>query len=55
MAFHSPCTLQHGQKITGVVETILKNAGYELTAVPDAHLSGLTISAEGRHRVVAGS
>jgi glycolate oxidase iron-sulfur subunit len=38
VAFHAPCTLQHGQRITGVVETILKNAGYELTAVPDAHL-----------------
>jgi len=37
-AFHAPCTLQHGQKITGVVESILRNAGYELTAVPDAHL-----------------
>ncbi len=38
VAFHAPCTLQHGQKITGVVETILQQAGYELTHVPDAHL-----------------
>ena len=38
VAFHSPCTLQHGQKITGVVEGILRNAGYTLTQVPDAHL-----------------
>ena len=38
IAFHSPCTLQHGQKLSGVVETILKNAGYQLTAVADGHL-----------------
>lgn len=38
IAFHAPCTLQHGQKINGVVERILKNAGFELTPVPDAHL-----------------
>ncbi|MBD3609797.1 MAG: glycolate oxidase subunit GlcF, partial [Gammaproteobacteria bacterium] len=38
VAFHSPCTLQHGQKITGVVESILQNAGYTLTDVPDSHL-----------------
>ena len=38
IAFQSPCSLQHGQKITGVVEAILKDAGYTLTAVPDAHL-----------------
>jgi len=38
VAFHSPCTLQHGQQISGVVEAILREAGYELTAVPDAHL-----------------
>jgi glycolate oxidase iron-sulfur subunit len=38
VAFHSPCTLQHGQKITGVVERLLRVAGYELTYVPDGHL-----------------
>ena len=38
VAFHSPCTLQHGQKITGVVEGILQNAGFSLTHVPDSHL-----------------
>ena len=38
VAFHSPCTLQHGQKITGVVEKILINAGFTLTQVEDAHL-----------------
>jgi glycolate oxidase iron-sulfur subunit len=38
VAFQSPCTLQHGQKITSVVETILKNTGYQLTVVADGHL-----------------
>jgi glycolate oxidase iron-sulfur subunit len=38
VAFHSPCTLQHGQKITGVVESLLQRAGFQLTAVPNAHL-----------------
>ena len=38
VAFHSPCTLQHGQGINGVVEALLSAAGYELTAVADAHL-----------------
>lgn len=38
VAFHSPCTLQHGQKLNGVVETILAKAGFELTQVADAHL-----------------
>ena len=38
VAFHSPCTLQHGQKLRGVVESILERAGFELTSVHDAHL-----------------
>lgn len=38
VAFQSPCTLQHGQKVTGVVELLLKAAGYELIPVADAHL-----------------
>jgi glycolate oxidase iron-sulfur subunit len=38
VAFHSPCTLQHGQQINGVVEGLLAAAGCELTPVPDAHL-----------------
>ncbi len=37
-AFHSPCTLQHGQKIVGVIEELLTWAGYELTPVADKHL-----------------
>lgn len=38
LAFHSPCTLQHGLKIRGVVEPLLQAAGYTLTPVADAHL-----------------
>ncbi len=38
IAFHSPCTLQHGQKLNGTVETIISKLGFILTPVPDAHL-----------------
>jgi glycolate oxidase iron-sulfur subunit len=37
VAFHSPCSLQHGLKIRGVVENLLRDAGCELTMVPDGH------------------
>lgn len=36
VAFHPPCTLQHGQRLTGVVEPLLQQAGFVLTKVPDA-------------------
>jgi glycolate oxidase iron-sulfur subunit len=38
VAFHSPCTLQHGLKIRGVVESLLAAAGFTPTHVPDSHL-----------------
>lgn len=38
IAFHPPCTLQHGQRLSGVTESILTRLGFELTPVPDAHL-----------------
>lgn len=38
VAFHSPCTLQHGLKIRGSVEKILTRAGFILSPVADAHL-----------------
>ncbi len=38
VAFHSPCTLQHGLKIKGGVEPILAALGYTLSPVADAHL-----------------
>ena len=38
VAFHPPCTLQHTQKIHGVVEGILASLGAELVPVTDSHL-----------------
>ncbi len=38
IAFHPPCTLQHGQKVAGIVESILRRAGYQLTEFKDKHL-----------------
>ncbi|MDY0013510.1 MAG: glycolate oxidase subunit GlcF [Rhodocyclaceae bacterium] len=38
LAFHAPCTLQHGLGVRGVVERLLGAAGFELTPVRDAHL-----------------
>lgn len=38
IAWHSPCSLQHGQGVRDPVEKILKAAGYTLTDVPDRHL-----------------
>jgi glycolate oxidase iron-sulfur subunit len=38
VAFHSPCSLQHGLQIRGMAESILTSAGFELTMVPDSHL-----------------
>jgi glycolate oxidase iron-sulfur subunit len=38
IAFHAPCSLQHGLKSGGVVESVLAAAGAELLPVADAHL-----------------
>ena len=38
LAFHSPCTLQHGLQINGVVENILTTAGFNLTFVQNSHI-----------------
>jgi glycolate oxidase iron-sulfur subunit len=38
VAFHAPCTLQHGQRIRGRAEAILEALGAELAPVRDAHL-----------------
>jgi glycolate oxidase iron-sulfur subunit len=38
LAFHPPCTLQHGLKLRNVVEPMLAAAGFELTHVANAHL-----------------
>lgn len=37
VAFQSPCTLQHGQKLSGKVERILSRAGYTLIPVSNPH------------------
>jgi glycolate oxidase iron-sulfur subunit len=37
-AFHSPCTLQHGQQLRGAVESVLATAGFELKQAADSHL-----------------
>jgi glycolate oxidase iron-sulfur subunit len=38
MVFHSPCTLQHGLKLAGKVESLLVELGYELAPVSDSHI-----------------
>lgn len=38
VAFHSPCTLQHGQKVHGKIEAQLQKLGYRLVPTTDPHL-----------------
>jgi glycolate oxidase iron-sulfur subunit len=38
IAFHAPCTLQHGLNLPGVAEDVLRAVGFDLCPVPDAHL-----------------
>jgi glycolate oxidase iron-sulfur subunit len=38
IAFHPPCSLQHAQKVRGVIEAILGGLGHELVAVAESHL-----------------
>lgn len=38
ITFHSPCTLQHGQQLAGVVEALLQKLGYHVNAVANGHL-----------------
>lgn len=38
VAYHSPCSLQHGQQLAGRVEAILARLGFELMPVADNHL-----------------
>lgn len=37
VAYHPPCTLQHGQKLPQVTESLLRRFGFTLTAVADSH------------------
>ncbi len=38
VAFHPPCSLQHGQRLRGVIETLLAGVGHQLLPVEEAHL-----------------
>lgn len=38
ISYHEPCTLQHGQKLAGLVNSILQRLGYTPVPVADAHL-----------------
>jgi glycolate oxidase iron-sulfur subunit len=38
LSFQSPCSLQHGQQVRGVIEPLLIAAGYELEFVKDSYL-----------------
>jgi len=38
VAVHTPCTLQHGQKIVGVLEALLTKAGFTVVDAPERHL-----------------
>src|SRR5262245_45613512 len=38
VAFHSPCSLQHGLRLQGKVESLLKDLGFQLTPVADPHI-----------------
>jgi len=38
IAYHPPCTLQHGQQIRGKVESLLRAAGVDVVLCADSHL-----------------
>ena len=38
ISYHEPCTLQHGQKLGGLVGSLLSQFGYTQSAVKDAHI-----------------
>ena len=38
LAYHPPCSLQHGQKLGGKVETLLSGLGYPVLLPKDSHL-----------------
>lgn len=38
IAFHPPCTLQHGMKINNLIEPILSRCGFNVLAFEDKHL-----------------
>lgn len=38
LSYHAPCTLQHGQKLPGLVEGLLTKLGLDIHPVSDAHI-----------------
>jgi glycolate oxidase iron-sulfur subunit len=38
VAYHSACSLQHGQNVTDAPRALLRQAGFELVDVPEGHL-----------------
>jgi glycolate oxidase iron-sulfur subunit len=38
VAYHSPCSLQHGQRIRDLPKTLLEAAGFTVLEVPEGHL-----------------
>ncbi len=38
VAYHSACSMQHGQRITHQPKTLLKNAGFTVMDIPEGHL-----------------
>ena len=38
VAYHSACSMQHGQRITHQPKTLLKNAGFTVLDIPEGHL-----------------
>jgi glycolate oxidase iron-sulfur subunit len=38
LAYHSACSMQHGQKLKSEPQKLLRRAGFEVTEVPEGHL-----------------
>jgi glycolate oxidase iron-sulfur subunit len=38
VAYHSACSMQHGQRVTEEPRTLLRNAGFSVVEVPEGHL-----------------
>ncbi len=38
VAYHSACSMQHGQRLTGEPKTLLRNAGFTVLDVPEGHI-----------------
>ena len=38
VAYHSACSLQHGQRVAKMPMDVLRNAGFEVVGVPEGHL-----------------